>query len=54
MKRILKSARYCSIRRPGTDRSGAEFDALLEDRHASTRDAFDVLWGAMKMQMTSR
>jgi hypothetical protein len=33
-------------------RYGAELDALLEDATPSVRDAFDVLWGALKMQMT--
>jgi uncharacterized protein involved in exopolysaccharide biosynthesis len=35
------------------ERYGAEFDALLEDAKPSMRDAFDVFWGAMKMQMTT-
>ncbi len=35
------------------ERYGAEFDALLEDAKPSVRDAFDVLWGALKMQMTT-
>jgi uncharacterized protein involved in exopolysaccharide biosynthesis len=34
-------------------RYGAEFDALLEDATPSPRDAFDVSWGAFKMQMTT-
>jgi hypothetical protein len=34
-------------------RYGAELDALLEDATPSVRDAFDVLWGALKMQMTT-
>ncbi len=33
-------------------RYGAELDALLEDATPSVRDAFDVLWRALKMQMT--
>jgi hypothetical protein len=35
-------------------RYGAELDALLEDATPSVRDAFDVFWGALKMQMTTR
>lgn len=52
MKRILKlfARLYPSS---WHDRYGAEFDALLEDGQASVRNAFDVLWGAMKMQMTT-
>jgi hypothetical protein len=52
MKRILKllARLYPSA---WHDRYGAEFDALLEDGQASARDAFDVLWGAMKMQVTT-
>jgi hypothetical protein len=34
-------------------RYGAEFDALLEDATPSVRDAFDILFGALKMQMTT-
>ena len=34
-------------------RYGAELDALLEDARPSARDAFDVFWGAVKMQMTT-
>jgi hypothetical protein len=33
-------------------RYGAEFDALLEDVNPSLRDLFDVLKGALEMQMT--
>lgn len=33
-------------------RYGAELDALLEDATPATRDTFDLLWGALKMQMT--
>jgi hypothetical protein len=33
-------------------RYGAEFDALLEDATPSARDAFNIFWGALKMQMT--
>jgi hypothetical protein len=32
-------------------RYGAEFDALLEDRPPRLRDAFDILSGAIKMQL---
>jgi len=35
------------------ERYGAEFDALLEDAKPSVRDAFDVFWGALKIQMTT-
>jgi hypothetical protein len=34
-------------------RYGAEFEALLEDATPSAQDAFDVFWGALKMQMTT-
>jgi uncharacterized protein involved in exopolysaccharide biosynthesis len=34
-------------------RYGAELEALLEDTTPSARDASDVLWGALKMQMTT-
>jgi hypothetical protein len=34
-------------------RYGAEFDALLEDAAPKPRDAFDILWGAFKMQTTT-
>jgi uncharacterized protein involved in exopolysaccharide biosynthesis len=34
-------------------RYGAELDALLEDATPSVRDAFDIFWGALKMQMTT-
>jgi len=53
MKRTLKFlARFYpeSWRR----RYGAEFDALLEDANPSLHDAFDILWGALKMQMTTK
>jgi hypothetical protein len=33
-------------------RYGAEFDALLEDTKPTARDAIDIVWGAMKMQIT--
>jgi hypothetical protein len=34
-------------------RYGAEFDALLEDATLKPRDAFDILWGAFRMQLTT-
>jgi len=34
------------------ERYGAEFEALLEDTNPSAWDAIDVLWGALKMQLT--
>jgi hypothetical protein len=34
-------------------RYGSEFDALLEDSKPSAHDTFDVLCGALKMQMTT-
>jgi hypothetical protein len=34
-------------------RYGAEFEALLDDAKPSARDASDVFWGALKMQMTT-
>ncbi len=33
-------------------RYGAEFDALLDDLVPSVGDAFDILWGGLKMQAT--
>jgi len=33
-------------------RYGAEFEALLDDSRSDWRDAMDVLWGAMRMQMS--
>jgi hypothetical protein len=33
-------------------RYGTEFDALLDDTHATWRDAVDVLYGAITMQMS--
>ena len=52
MKRILK---FLARLYPSGwhNRYGAELDALLEDGEPRTRDAFDVLWGAIKMQMTT-
>ena len=34
-------------------RYGAELECLLEETKPSLRDAFDILWGAFKMQMTT-
>jgi uncharacterized protein involved in exopolysaccharide biosynthesis len=34
-------------------RYGAEFEVLLEDAKPSVRDALDVFWGALKMQITT-
>jgi capsular polysaccharide biosynthesis protein len=34
-------------------RYGVELAALLEDATPTTRDAFDIFWGALKMQMTT-
>jgi ABC-type transporter Mla subunit MlaD len=34
------------------ERYGAEFEALLEDANPSAWHAIDVLWGALKMQLT--
>jgi uncharacterized protein involved in exopolysaccharide biosynthesis len=34
-------------------RYGAELDALLEDAPPKPRDAFDILWGAFRMQITT-
>jgi uncharacterized protein involved in exopolysaccharide biosynthesis len=34
-------------------RYGAELAALLEDATPSVRNAFDIFWGALKMQMTT-
>ena len=35
------------------NRYGAEFEALLEDASPSARDAFDILFGVLQMQMTT-
>jgi hypothetical protein len=52
MKRILKF--LARLYPPAwRQRYGAEFDALLEDANPTARDAFDLLWGAFKMQITS-
>ncbi len=52
MKRLLKflARLYPSAWR---NRYAAEFEALLEDRTPRARDAFDVLIGALTMQMTT-
>ena len=34
-------------------RYGVEFEALLEDARSNWRDVFDVLLGALKMQLTT-
>jgi len=34
-------------------RYGDEFDALLEDAPSKPRDAFDILWGAFRMQIST-
>jgi uncharacterized protein involved in exopolysaccharide biosynthesis len=36
------------------NRYGTEFEVLLEDTPPRTRDAFNILWEAIKMQMTRR
>ncbi len=52
MKRTLKL--LARLYPPGwRKRYGAEFDALLEDAAPSTRDVFDILLGALKMQITT-
>jgi uncharacterized protein involved in exopolysaccharide biosynthesis len=35
------------------ERYGDEFDALLEDASPKSRDPFDILWGAFRMQITT-
>ena len=52
MKRVLKwlARLYPSVWR---NRYGAEFEALLDDRAPRLRDTFDVLLGALKMQMST-
>jgi uncharacterized protein involved in exopolysaccharide biosynthesis len=52
MKRILK---WLARLYPPSwrNRYGAEYEALLDDATPRPRDAFDVLWSALKMQMTS-
>lgn len=52
MKRILKlfARLYPSA---WHERYGAEFETLLEDGQATVQNAFDVLLGAMKMQLTT-
>ena len=53
MKRILKllARLYPSTWRTRYD---AEYDALLDDATPRPQDAFNILWGATKMQLTSR
>ena len=53
MKRILKllARLYPAGWRK---RYGAEYETLLEDAVPRARDLFDVLWGALEMQLTSR
>lgn len=52
MKRLLKF--LARLYPPAwCKRYGAEFEALLEDRIPLTRDAFDILLGALKMQMAT-
>jgi hypothetical protein len=36
------------------NRYGYEFDALLEERRWRLRDAFDVFWGAIRMQISTQ
>ena len=53
MKRILKLlARLYPL--SWRTRYGAEYEALLEEASPRPRDAFDVFWGAIKMQMTAQ
>jgi hypothetical protein len=53
MRRILKllTRLYPSAWR---NRYGTEYEALLDDATPRPQDAFNVLWGAIKMQLTSR
>jgi hypothetical protein len=53
MKRILKllARLYPSA---WQSRYGAEYEALLDDTTPHPQDAFNVLWGAIKMQLTNR
>jgi capsular polysaccharide biosynthesis protein len=53
MKRILKLLAHLY---PSTwrHRYGAEYEALLDDATPRPQDAFNILWGAIKMQLTSR
>jgi hypothetical protein len=53
MKRLLKflAHLYPSAWR---NRYAAEYEALLDDATPRPQDAVNVLWGAMKMQLTSR
>lgn len=52
MKRMMKllARLYPSSWR---NRYGAELECLLEDARPTVRDAFDILWGAFKMQITT-
>lgn len=53
MKRILKLlARLYPVE--WRKRYGAEYETLLEDAAPRAWDIFDVLWGALEMQLTSR
>jgi hypothetical protein len=53
MKRILKL--LARLYPPAwRNRYGAEFDAVLEDTTPRPQDAFNVLWGAIKMRLTNR
>jgi uncharacterized protein involved in exopolysaccharide biosynthesis len=53
MRRILKllARLYPSAWR---NRYAAEYEALLDDATPHPQDAFNILWGAIKMQLTSR
>ena len=50
MKRIM---RFLARLYPSgwRERYGAEFGALLEDATPSAHNAYDILWGAFKMQL---
>jgi uncharacterized protein involved in exopolysaccharide biosynthesis len=52
MKRIMT---FLARLYPSTwrKRYGAEFDALLEDATPKPHDAFDILWGAFRMQIST-
>jgi hypothetical protein len=52
MKRLTRflARLYPSVWR---QRYGPEFDALLEDAAPKPRDAFDILWGAFRMQLST-
>jgi hypothetical protein len=53
---MKRSVRWVAALYPARwlERYGAEFDALLEDANPRWKDFFDILWGALKMQMASR